>query len=507
MGLRDLTLYSIIRRNARLYGKKTAMIYGDQAVTYEAFLYKTDRYAAILEEAGLEKGERIGILSRNRPEFLFLFGAAAKNGYIVIPINWRLKEKELSYILSDGTPRILFFESEFMDVARSLIESFSFIDRYFVLDDITPDLAYDNSATAKITGISDHDVESDDDFILVYTAAVSGKPRGARLTHRNIITFNLQQMYYWRLSQDDAHLLVLPLFHQAGFGVSFATMHGGGCNVLLPKFDPEVCLKHIQEYGVTICVFFAPMLEDLMRETEKKSLSLSNLRNVGGIDKDKTIEKFEAMSGATYWTVYGQTETSGFVTFAPYSDRPGSAGVPCLLNEVEVVDEHGNINEIGKTGEIVVRGPSVFNGYWNLSSDETHIFFDGWHHTGDLGRFDEEGYLWYVGRSPEKALIKPGGENVYPTEVEKVVLEHPAVKEVVAIGIPDPQWGEAVKAVCVLHDGESVTESELVEFVANRIARFKKPKYVVFAFSLPKNRDGRIDRKKVKADYGNTYPK
>jgi acyl-CoA synthetase (AMP-forming)/AMP-acid ligase II len=169
---------------------------------------------------------------------------------------------------------------------------------------------------------------------------------------------------------------------------------------------------------------------------------------------------------------------------------------------VSLVDDLDTHLPVGQTGEIVVPGPTVFTGYWSCAADNAITFRNGWHHTGDLGRFDEAGFLWYAGRSPAKELIKPGGENVYPAEVEKVIIEHPAVMEAVVIGVPDPQWGEAIKAVCVCAPGQHVTAAELIEFVGGRIARFKKPKHVTFVPALPKTAAGVIDRQKVKDAHG-----
>jgi long-chain acyl-CoA synthetase len=244
------------------------------------------------------------------------------------------------------------------------------------------------------------------------------------------------------------------------------------------------------------------MLTTLLDRNEELKLDISSLRILGGLDSPETVKRYEELSGGVYWTAYGQSETTGFVALAPYFEKPGSAGLPAYMADVEIVDPQGEFVEPGAPGEIVVRGPMVFKGYWNLDKDNEYTFRDGWHHTGDMGRFDEDGYLWYAGRMPEKELIKPGGENVYPSEVEKVILEHPAVMEAAVIGVPDKQWGEAIKAVCVLKQGESLEESELIEFVAARIARFKKPKHVVFVSELPKAGDGSIDRAKVKEACG-----
>ena len=186
----------------------------------------------------------------------------------------------------------------------------------------------------------------------------------------------------------------------------------------------------------------------------------------------------------------------------PYRERPGSAGKMLLFTEVRLVDDYDRPVTAGQLGEIAVRGPMVFKGYWNLPEDTAHTFREGWHHTGDQGRFDEEGFLWYAGRKAEKELIKPGGENVYPAEVEKVILQHPAVEKTVVIGVPDPRWKEAIKAVCQLRKGQTLEARALIDFVGERIARYKKPQVVQFVDELPVLQDGSVDRAEVKKLYG-----
>jgi len=200
--------------------------------------------------------------------------------------------------------------------------------------------------------------------------------------------------------------------------------------------------------------------------------------------------------------VYGQTEVSALTNISPYNERPGSAGRPLPLASVRLVDDYDREVETGAVGEIVVRGPMVFKGYWNLPEETGYTFREGWHHTGDQGRFDEDGFLWYAGRKAEKELIKPGGENVYPAEVEKVILQHPAVEKTVVFGVPDPKWKEGIKAVCLLKEGQQLESQELIDFVGARIARFKKPQYVEFVGELPLLENGSPDRVKVKELYG-----
>ena len=502
MGLYDYTIYSIIKRNARVYNDRMAFITDSQRLTHGQFLEKVDLLSCGLSGAGVEKGDRIGILGQNSLEYLYLYGAAAKMGAIMLPINWRLDPEEIEYIISDGTPKVLFVSPEFHEIVTPLISKFAFIKKTYNLGRAEGLFEAFNDLIDSKMACPEVNVSSDNDYVIIHTAAVQGRPRGALLSHQNLLVSNLQYMYYENLTKKDVHLILLPLFHVLGLGMVLSVLQAGGTNIIIPKFDLDLALKHIQENKVTFFGEFPPMLKALVDKAEEDNYDLSSLRNVVGLDHPDTIKRFEEMSGATFWAAYGQSETSGIFSFAPYFERPGSAGVPSFMAEVEIIDDYGNILETGKSGEIVIQGPMVFKGYWNLGKDNAYTFRNEWHHTGDMGYLDKDGYLWYVGRMAEKELIKPGGENVYPAEVEKVILEHPSVKESVVIGVPDSQWGEAIKAICVLKDGEPVAEAEIIEFVASRIARFKKPKYVVFAPNLPKTEGGLIDRERVKEDYG-----
>lgn len=502
MGLYDYTIYSFIKRNARVYANRIALISGNQRITHRQFLEKVDQLSCGLSSVGVEKGDRISVLGQNSLEYVYLYGAAAKIGAIILPINWRLNSEEIKYIISDGEPKIFFVSSEFQDMITLLISKFSFIKKTYALGQAKDFFEGFNNLMDGKGVCPEVNVHSNDDYVIIYTAAVQGRPRGAVLSHMNLIINNLLFMNYWALTKEDVHLLMVPIFHISGLGIALSVMQAGGTNIIIPKFNVDLALKHIQEDKITVFVEFPPMLKVLLEKAEEGNYDFSSLRHVFGLDHPDVVKKFEEMSEATFWTAYGQTETSSLVSIAPYFERPGAAGVPSFMAEVEIIDDHGEMLEAGKSGEIVVRGPIVFKGYLNLEKDNEYTFRDGWHHTGDLGRFDTEGYLWYTGRTPAKELIKPGGENVYPAEVEEAILEHPAIEDVAVIGVSDSQWGEAIKAICVLKQGESLTEHELIEFVATRIARYKKPKYVVFTLKLPKNQDGFIDRQKVKADYG-----
>jgi long-chain acyl-CoA synthetase len=502
LGVYDLTLYNIIERNASIHAERIGWVSDSEKITHLQFAKTVNRVANGLLKEGVEKGDRISVLAQNSMAYFYLYGASAQIGAIMLPINFRLSPEEIEYIIIDGAPKILFVGSEYIDTITSISSKLGGVRRFYTMDEETENFSSFRSLLENNEIESPCEVGTEDSFVIIHTAAVSGKPRGAVLSHRGLISANLQSMYTWQLTDKDCHLCMLPLFHVAALGTSLNIMHAGGKNVVLPRFDPDRALKHIQDDRVTIFIEFPPMLETLFERNKKLGCKLNSLRIVGGLDQPDTVKKFQELTGGTFWIAYGQSEVSGLVTYAPYFEKAGSAGLPGFISEVKIADETGNFLKPGEIGEIVVRGPMVFNGYWNLEEDTAYTFRDGWHHTGDLGHFDPDGYLWYSGRMPEKELIKPGGENVYPAEVEKAILEHPSIQEVCVIGVPDTRWGEAIKAICVLKQGENLCEAEIIKFVTSKIASYKKPKYMEFISQLPKTNEGLTDREKVKATYG-----
>ncbi|MDY7035683.1 MAG: AMP-binding protein [Thermodesulfobacteriota bacterium] len=502
MALYDFTIYSIIERNAKLLPEHTALIWEDQSITHKAFKERVNRLASGLLEGGIKKGDRLGVLAQNSIEYFTLYGAAAQIGAVMVPINWRFSPKEIGYILADTTPRFIFADPEFHPAINDLAPNLNFIEAYFSMFEgrgkFQPFefLMKRNETRDKIQ------IASDDSFVIIYTAAVTGKPRGAVLSHGNLITANTEYLMFMDIQERDVHLAFLPLYHIACLGMAMAVLHAGGKNIIMSKFDKNTALENIEKEGVTLFANFPPILSNLLEEAEVSSRDLSSLRWVMGIEQPDIIEKLEKATNSRFVLGYGQTEVSGVVSLGVFSEKPGSAGKPGLLIEMKLVDEYDREVDIGKVGEIAVRGPGVFKGYWQLEEETKYTFRNEWHHTGDLGRFDHEGYLWYEGRTPEKELIKPGGENVYPAEVEAIILEHPSIKEVCIIGVPDSEWGEAIKAVCVLKSGQSVADKDLIEFVGARISRYKKPKFVDFVQDLPKASGGAIDREKIKTDFG-----
>ena len=507
MGLYDFTVYDMICRSATMNPDQGAVVFKDRRLTYAAFKEKCDHLAAGLIKAGIMPGDRLAVVAHNCDEYVILYGAAAKIGAIVLPVNWRFQEEEVGFVLNDGSPRFVFAGRPYGDVVAKVAKRVKTIEKCFAMGPGDPPEGFlpFNSLYTREGVDRAFDISADAGFVIIHTAAVEGEPRGALLSQANIVYGSMVTLLRYHLNAEDCHICILPLFHIAGLAMTMATLHCGGKSVIMERFKPEEALAAIEKEKGTTFFNFAPILKMLMEANEQAGHDLSSLRHVTGMDHPENIMRFlELVPGVQYETGFGQTEAMG-VTGGLISDRPGSAGRATPLSRVALFDDLDREVSTGEPGEICVRSPAVFLGYWGREVDNAHTFRNGWHHTGDIGRFDEDGFLWYVKRKAQKELIKPGGENVYPAEVEKVILSHGAVAAVSVIGVSDKQWGEAIKAVCVLAPGKTVEPEELREYVASKIARYKKPKHVVFVDALPKTADNEIDREKVKKEHGGKY--
>ena len=507
MRVHDYTIYDIIRRNAQLYPNRDCIIFNAIRLSHQDFKERCDRLAAGLVKFGIAKGDRLGIVAHNSDEYMTIYGAAAKIGAIVLPVNCRFQPEEVEYVLNDGSPRLVFAGPEFLPTVSALAEKIESIEACYTIGTGEASEGFQRLEDLySDSGLADKfEISGDSGFVIIHTAAVAGRPRGALLSQHNITAINLGMILQFGLSPEDCHISHLPLFHIAGLSVSTAVMHAGGANVICPTFNPAATLRLIEKEQGTLFFNFPPILKMMIDKYEEQPCDLKSIRLVAGLDHPDNIQRFlEFAPAARFWTGFGQTEAMG-VSGGLIDEKPGSTGKPSPLASVALFDDYDEAVPVGSPGEICVRGPAVFLGYWNLADDTAYTFRNGWHHTGDIGRFDEDGYLWYVKRKAEKELIKPGGENVYPAEVEKVILTHAAVKEVSVIGVPDPKWGEAIKAVCSLKAGKTLPAGELIEYVASKIARYKKPQQVVFVDTLPKTAEGEIDRDQVKKDHGGQY--
>jgi long-chain acyl-CoA synthetase len=503
MDVHGLTVYDLIERGASLHGEAPAFIQGDRSLTFRELPRRVDALAAGLARLDIGKGDRICILAQNDLDYVVLYGACARQGIIAYPINWRLTGPEVERVLERAAPKMMVADASTLSVIAGWPESKKAVAHWYQLGgSAAAGLKPFASLYGEGNSAPAPEVSASEPFAVISTAAVDVVPRGAVLTHANVLAANTMVMTCLGLSATDHYLLALPLFHITALGMALAHMHAGGTNVVVPRFDPEEAVRLIDRHRITHVSDFPPVLAGILDAAEKLGSRLQSLKHVSGLDAPPTIQRLHESTGAQFWTGFGQSETSGFVSFQRVLDRPGAAGKPVPLAQVKVVDDYDRDVPVGTPGEIVVRGPLVFQGYFGQPDVTDYTFRNGWHHTGDVGRFDGDGYLHYVRRKPEKELIKPGGENVYPAEVETVIMQMEGVSGVCVYGIPDARWGEAIKAVVEVKTPGQYTAQQVSDFVASRIARFKRPHVVVFADALVRGADGGVDREAVKSKWG-----
>lgn len=497
----DYSLYRTFQKNSQQFGEKEAFITVDASVSHAQFLEHVDKLAGGLVEHGISKGDRVCILALNSIEFMELYGACAKIGAIVFPINWRLSASEVRDVIALAEPKMLIVDADqtpsLEEVDINKISICATIGTSEVDGFIQFEKMYATTVDPEET------IGDDDPLAIISTAAVAGLPRGAILTHKNFAMLGEQFIETFSLSENDRFLAVLPFFHIAGLNQVLGISQAGGASVIMGTFDPAAGAKLIDDHQVTLMGTFPPMLDMLLSAREQIEATWESLRFCFGIlNPPDTVKRLLTETKAAYWTGYGQAETTGIVTLVNVMEKPGSAGKAISLLKMRCVDESGEDVPLGQPGEIVVQGPLVFAGYWRDEDATKFAGRYGWHHTGDIGKLDEDGYLYFVGRKPEKELIKSGGENIYPAEVEFVIRSLPEVADVCVIGVADEKWGEAVKAVVELTKGETISADEIIKAVAGQIASYKKPHSVDFVDELPRQEDGEIDRGVVKSSHG-----
>ena len=501
LSVHALTVYDVIVRGAEVHRDAPAVIQGERTVSFAELRRRVDELAGGLAALGIERGERVCVLAQNDAAYVDLYGACARQGIVAYPINWRLTGPEVERVVERARPTMMVVDAATRPLVADWLAAKAVPHRYQL--GAEAGAGFDAFGALYRPGAPPPAaVAPGDAFAVISTAAVDVIPRGAVLTHANILTANLTVIAALGLTPRDRYLAVLPLFHVTALGMSLAHLHAGAAVVVVPRFDAEEAVRLIDRHQVAHVSDFPPVLASLLDAAEKVGSALPSLTHVSGLDSPATIGRLHEKTRARFWTGFGQSETSGFVTIQPVTDKPGASGRPVPAAQVGIVDEYDRQVPTGTPGEIVVRGPLVFQGYFDQPDVTAHTFRNGWHHTGDVGRFEADGYLHYVRRKPEKELIKPGGENVYPAEVETVIVQMPAVTGVCVYGVPDPRWGEAVKAVVEIKGGPRPTAQQVGDFVGERIARFKRPHVVVFTDALPRGADGAVDRDAVKARWG-----
>ena len=478
-----------IERHARFAPNAVAIRYDGREIAYAELALRIRRAQAALVEQGVEPGDAVAYLGLNHPAALVLLFACARMGAMLAPLSWRLAPPELARVLSDCPPRALFVEPAFAARAREIESAIR---------------ATEIGALEREAGSAPASVGSEDSPVLLcYTSGSTGAPKGVVLTQRALFWNAVNSTHMHDLTSADRVLTTLPLFHVGGMNIQTTpALHAGACVTLHPRFDPQATLETIERERITLAVLVPAQLTAMMELPAWRSADLSSLRMIttGSTIVPEAFVRKVSERGVPVIQVYGATETCPIATYVRAEDalrKAGSAGAPALHCEVKVVDEHGVELLTGRDGEILVRGPNVASGYWHAPTETEATFAGGWYRSGDLGHFDEEGHLYVVAR--RKDVIISGGENIYPAEVENVLLEYPAIEEVCVVGRPEPRWGETVVAAVVLKHGCRMTESEALALFHGRIARYKHPREVRFLERLPRSPLGKVQKEAVRA--------
>ena len=486
---------------------KVAVIDGlsGESITFGELHDRVARIAGWLTRHGVGHGDRVACLALNSKGYTEFFLALAWIGAVAVPMNIRLNPKELKFIIEDSGAKAIFSCGFMVEGAEAAIVGLS--DLRLKILNAGPrdgwvgyeDLARDGNEPVEMEErVSGHTL-----FMLLYTSGTTGTPKGCMIPQRSWTGYAVNMAACFRMGQEDVYLAFLPYFHVAGFGTAFSQLILGGTVVTAPLPKPSLFYALIQKHRVTF-MFLVPGISAAFAHDEaRKTTDTSSLKvfiSGAGLEKPDLVDAVEKGLGARYYGIYGQTESGNKITWADASmirSDPTTYGHVMPFFDYRLMDENDREVEPGKVGEMCIRGSSVMLGYWNRPEATAETLKNGWHHTGDLFTLMPSGQVKMVDR--KKYLVKTGGENVYPQEVEQVLLRHPAIGDAAVIGIPDEKWGEAVKAFVVLKDGRASTGKEIADWVGESIAGYKKPRFVAFVKAIPRNVSGKILKNELAA--------
>lgn len=502
-----MNLSEWIDRHAGLTPDKTAIRFSGRDISYAQFAELLDRLAAALAASGVKRGSCVAYLGLNSPDMLALLFASARLGAMFMPLNWRLAGPEHQQMLEDCPPVLLFVEAPYVaqtDAFRDALGAMTLISFGPATDGWISyaDFCRRASHPAPIDAL----VDANAPLLICYTSGSTGKPKGVVLTQRALICNAANSADMHDLTADDIILTTLPLFHVGGLNNQTTPALQAGCTVMLhAKFDVDATFDAIEREHVTLTVLVPAQLDMMMAHRRWASADFSGLRMIttGSTIVPRHVIHAVHAKGVPLVQVYGSTETCPIAVYLKAADaqrKIGSTGKAAAHCELRIVDDRGADVEPGATGEILVHGDNVMTGYWNAPQATATTLIDGWFHSGDMGHQDAEGYLYVDGRSKE--MIISGGENIYPAEIENLLIESPDIAEASVIGRPDERWGEIVVAVVVPRADSMLTGEQVMKLLEGRIARYKHPKEVVLVSQLPKTALGKIRKEDVRQMIG-----
>lgn len=490
-----MNLASYLSRTTAEYGDRVALRLGEAHLSYRDLDEASARVAGLLTAAGVQPGDRVGVMLGNTPDFAAVYYGVLRAGAMVVPMNPLLKAREVAYYLADSQAGVLFVTQPFAAEAHAGAASSN-----ATVIEVGPSFLTELAAHPRADTVVDRD--GSDTAVILYTSGTTGRPKGAELTHSNLIrNAQVSVRTLLRLTPDDVVFGGLPLFHSFGQTVALNSAIMAGASVtMLPRFDPAAALAVMAAHGVTILAAVPTMYTALAAAFEGSGFDPSKLRvcvSGGAALPVEVLHAFDKAYGCSILEGYGLSETSPVACFNhPDAVRkPGSIGTPVEGVQMRVLDPEGHQVPQGEVGEIAIKGHNVMKGYWQRPEATETAIVDGWFRTGDLGRVDEDGYYFIVDR--KKDLIIRGGYNVYPREIEEVLYEHPAIAEAAVLGVPHDSLGEEIAAVVALKDGVTATADEIRDFVKRQVAAYKYPRSVWIVDELPKGPTGKILKRAI----------
>jgi len=505
---KQLVIGEVVARWARKTPSKEAFVFDDKRYTWRQFNERVNRLANGLMGLGIKRGDKVAFLLMNCMEIMECHFAPPKVGVVAVPLNFRLASRELIYQLGQSDSKAIIFDEMYQDVVNSIRSELPKVKHYICVskESIPETINYEELLQKSSPEEPLVPVDDDDPAYIFYTSGTTGRPKGAVLTHKNLFMDNANILCEMDINSSDRFLCIPPLFHLGALGVIQKFIWRGSTSVIMQRFVPEDIPKLIEKERITFIWLVPSMWNSLLQAPDIADYDLSSLR-LGSYGAavmppevmDKILKQFPNIRMNVF---FGQTEMSPCVTFLKTKDairKLGSVGERVNNVELRIVDDNDNDVPIGQVGEAIYRGPTVMKEYYKMPEATAEAMKGGWFHSGDLVCEDEEGFIYVKGR--KKDMIISGGENIYPAEVEEVLYTHPKILEAAVIGVPDPQWGESVKAIVVTKPGGAMAEEEVIEYCKQNLASYKKPKSVEFVDALPRNPAGKVLKYELRERY------
>jgi acyl-CoA synthetase (AMP-forming)/AMP-acid ligase II len=510
-----MRLHDFIDYRARERPDVEFAIQGERRVTYREANQAVNKLANAFVSSGLQIGDRVAVLAKNCIEYAYIYYAASKAGVVPVPLNYRLVPDEWAYIINDSGAKMLIAGADFVEASESLRSQLQTVQQRVAMGGVAPAgwTGYEDWLAPQPVTPPERNISEDHDLYQMYTSGTTGHPKGAVLPQGSVTSNMAQVTVALQAQPGERSLIVAPMYHAAAAITTFNCIYYGGALYIMEDFVPNEVVRAMSEEKIALALLVPAMIQAvLVMVPDIMERSYKDLRMIvygASPIAEQTLRKAMDVFKCDFAQGYGMTETTAVISFLTPDDHRLamserqelllSAGRPILGTDVRIVDDDDKPVPNGEIGEIIARGPQLMRGYWNLADESAEALKGGWMHTGDAGIVDDDGYLFIQDRV--KDMIVSGGENVYPRIVEEALFQHPAVADAAVIGVPDQQWGETVKAIVVLKEGQSVTPDEIMEFTKGKLGGFQRPRSVDFIDELPRNPSGKVLKRELREPY------